>query len=327
MLTENDVINAYRYILGREPESEQAIVSHLSLASIQELRHRFIESAEFENLYGGMYKLNGNIDDLMPPQDLPLMHVDVDADQLQLQKLLNRIRSEWESFGKEEPHWSVITHDSYKKQYLDDDNIKNFFQSGLFVVKIIKAFFKRNNLYYKDFENCLELGCGVGRITLHLSDLFQHVVGLDISKFHIDICREELHRKNIHNVSLSCINNVEQLKDISDFDFFCSFIVLQHNPPPVIKLLLECFLKKLTPGGVAIFQVPTYQKSYCFNLSQYLENPSPLTMEMHVLPQPHVFSIIKQSNCELLEVREDGWAEGRSSNSLSNTFFVMKQRR
>ena len=30
-------------------------------------------------------------------------------------------------------------------------------------------------------------------------------------------------------------------------------------------------------------------------------------MEMHVLPQDALFELIEQSNCDLLEIREDGW--------------------
>jgi SAM-dependent methyltransferase len=266
-----------------------------------------------------------NAEDFMPPQDLSPMHVDVDADPPQIQALLDRIKSEWEGFGKDEPHWSVLTHDDYKQKSLAK-NKNEFYKSGEFVADIIKAFVKRNDLSLENYKTCFELGCGVGRVTLHLSHIFKHVTGVDISKFHLDICREELRQSDVRNVSLVCITDINQLHALPSFDFFCSFIVLQHNPPPIIKLMLERILDKLDPGGVAIFQVPTFRETYHFDLDQYLKHPKPLHMEMHVLPQPHVFSILKKANCDLVEIREDGWAAGRTPHGLSNTFFVTKQR-
>ena len=323
MVNKIDVVNAYRYILGREPESDAAIMSHTSIASIEELRSRFIESPEFANKYF-KNKMQINVDNFMPPQDMSPMYVDVDADLDQMQALFDRIKCEWEEFGKEEPHWSVLTHESYKQKTLSE-NRDLFFQSGKFVLNILKTFAERNHLSLENYKTCFELGCGVGRTTLHLSRIFEQVIGADISRSHLSVCRDELRQNNVENVSLICITDVKQLQDLPNFDFFCSFIVLQHNPPPVIKLMLEYLLNKLTPGGIAIFQVPTYRQSYRFDLFQYLRHPPSPHMEMHVLPQPHVFSTLKKTNCELMEIREDGWADGRSPDSLSNTFFVRKQ--
>jgi hypothetical protein len=46
-VTRNDVQMAYRLILGREPESEEAIAVHLQWQSLSELRIAFLSSAEF----------------------------------------------------------------------------------------------------------------------------------------------------------------------------------------------------------------------------------------------------------------------------------------
>jgi len=50
-LTRDDVIWAYRYILGREPESEDVIGVHLNCADRGELRAHMLESEEFSNKY------------------------------------------------------------------------------------------------------------------------------------------------------------------------------------------------------------------------------------------------------------------------------------
>ena len=75
----------------------------------------------------------------------------------------------------------------------------------------------------------------------------------------------------LKNVELHCINAVDQIAALPTFDCFISLIVLQHNPPPVIAFLLRTILRKLTPGGLAYFQVPTYQRGAVFKADEYLQ--------------------------------------------------------
>jgi SAM-dependent methyltransferase len=89
------------------------------------------------------------------------------------------------------------------------------------------------------------------------------------------------------------------------FDLWFSHIVLQHNPPPVIANVLRRMFSMLAPGGVAIFQVPTYSPGYRFNAEVYLAEPRQKNIEMHCLPQPVVFKLAAQAGCIPLEVRED----------------------
>ena len=321
MVSKDDVLCAYRYILGREPENPGALEAHMSLANVATLRAYFMDSAEFRNEVLPRYQSGENF---FPSQTLEPMHVESEGSPEQLAAVLDRIRLEWEDFGKTEPHWSVLTHDTFKQKALDE-NRQEFFESGQFVTHIIDAFLRRHALTIPQNASCLELGCGVGRITAHLARRFKTVIGVDISKFHLEICAQELKDQAIDNVSLVCLDRPQTLLDLPAFDFFCSFIVLQHNPPPAMAFLLDTILGKLTRGGIAVFQLPTYRQGYRYDLKEYLSTPEPLHMEMHVLPQPQVLRIIERNSCRLLEIREDGWAEGRTTTGLSNTFFIVKQ--
>jgi hypothetical protein len=86
--------------------------------------------------------------------------------------------------------------------------------------------------------------------------------------------------------------------------------------------LIGAALRSLRAGGIAIFQVPTYQEGYSFRIKDYLAQPPTLDMEMHCIPQHVVFSLIAEEHCKILEVREDGWI-GRG-HSISNTFVVQR---
>jgi len=320
MVTKEDVIAAYRLILGREPESRAAIEAHLSAESLPKLREKFLNSQEFIRHFGAGF---ANIDDHFPSQIMTPIRVDTVANSDEQARLHTRIRQEWESFGQSEPHWSVLTHEEYK-QNLISENREQFFESGEYVCKILKSASACTDIVLPAEGTCLELGCGVGRITMHLAKMFKSIIAVDISQYHLDICGEELKRAGVENVRLLHLSALDNLEQLPTFNCFVSFIVLQHNPPPVIAYTLNVMLSKLERNGVALFQVPTHRQGYQFDLKNYLDNPGPLTMEMHVLPQLKVFEIISKNHCQPLYIREDGWADGRTQECISNTFFLKK---
>ena len=106
-------------------------------------------------------------------------------------------------------------------------------------------------------------------------------------------------------------------------DFFYSVIAFQHNPPPVILTLIRNAMTALKPGGIAMFQVPTYIAGYSFNLTNWLATDQTLLMEMHCVPQDAVMEIISLSGCRLLSVREDGCSNA-TIGMVSNTFLCVK---
>jgi SAM-dependent methyltransferase len=107
-------------------------------------------------------------------------------------------------------------------------------------------------------------------------------------------------------------------------DLFYSRIVLQHNPPPIIDFVLQKLIRALKPGGIGIFQVPTYGVGYSFNLREFLQSPQPHDMEMHCFPQAELFSLVAQAGACLVEVREDD-APGRRDLFISNNFVIKKK--
>lgn len=317
MVTKQDVVAAYRLMLGREPEGEAVVTALAAVPTLQDLRQRFLHAPEFQA------QLPSRVETFLPRLDLPPARVDTEASPAQLRALLDRVKAEWEELGRNEPHWSVLTHANFQKANLAAHR-DDFFKSGSYVATILEAFGRRHGLSCADFRSCFELGCGVGRITMHLSRLFPRVVAADISKFHLDVCGEELRRAALSNVELLCLTDVAQLQTMPRFDAFVSLIVLQHNPPPVIRLLLRSILERLAPKGIGVFQVMTWRAGYSFDLAHYLATPKPLHMEMHVFPQTAAFETIAAADCRVLEMREDSFASPRRSDILSNTFFVRK---
>ena len=101
----------------------------------------------------------------------------------------------------------------------------------------------------------LEIGCGVGRMTVHLAEIFGHVDAIDISDEMIAIARR--HLGAAANVSLH-VTSGRDLAPFGDrsFDFCFSFIVFQHIPDrsAVIGYLREAH-RTLRRAAIFKFQV------------------------------------------------------------------------
>jgi hypothetical protein len=60
-----------------------------------------------------------------------------------------------------------------------------------------------------------------------------------------------------------------------------------------------------------------------FEVERYMHSTPTNTMEMHFLPQHEIFKVIDESNCRMLEMREDAMV-GAEDTMLSNTFLIQK---
>ncbi len=101
----------------------------------------------------------------------------------------------------------------------------------------------------------LEIGCGLGRMTKHIADIFGEVYGVDVSGEMIKQARKRLKsQKNIYLYE----NNGYDLSEFKGnyFDFIFSFIVFQHIPSKdaVFNYIREAY-RVMKPNAVFKFQV------------------------------------------------------------------------
>ena len=116
----------------------------------------------------------------------------------------------------------------------------------------------------------------------------------------------------------------DALQRLAGIDFFFSMIVLQHNPPPVIIEILRAAFVGLNAGGYAFFQVPTFNNSYRFSTSAYLNDEAGArSMEMHFVPQEVIFDAARQEGMKVLAVLADHCV-GNYDKWNSNTFLLQK---
>jgi SAM-dependent methyltransferase len=258
------------------------------------------------------------------PLDYPKIVVETEASDEELRKICDHLAATWTKMGKQEPYFTVAAHEKFKMANIPN-NKGEFFRSGFETLGEIEAITNRYDVDIRKYKDCFELGCGVGRMTGALASAFDKVFGMDISASHLAVAAEELSKAGRTNVEFRKFDNLASIDALPDFDFFTSFYVIQHNPPPIAAVLLEKILAKLRVGGAACFQCQTYQRHYRFTVGEYLEmidgrRNKGDSWEMHVLPQPTIFDVLRRTGVSLLEVREDGCL----GTGISQTFLARR---
>lgn len=316
-ITKNDVEAAFRLILAREPESQATIDYFLGCcASLDELRTQLINSAEFRAMLGG----DTGRPDTALIDDRKNQLVEFDAAPAQLLKLWAQVGRSWETLGQGQPFNSVVTADEFLSENFDTHETE-FWKTGSHDTDKILNICESCGIDLGPLKVALEYGCGVGRASMYLSSLFDKVHSLDISRYHLDIAKQRAAQLHLNNIDFKLVETTS-FDHLPEFDFVYSRLVLQHNPPPIMSFILSGLLQKLNPGGVGIFQIPVYMSGYSFNTTRYLKSTPP-DLDMHCLPQSHIFDLVKQAGCTLRELREDGDI-GNLGEWVSNTITVRK---
>src|SRR3546814_10303317 len=132
------------------------------------------------------------------------------------------------------------------------------------------AFFRRSKATFPTDGRCLEVGCGVGRVTAALAPRIRSITAYDISRSHLKLAKEQLKALGIRNAEFVSSADIADLRSLQPFDFIFSIIVLQHNPPPIIAKMIRSICQLLAAGGCAYFQVPTRSEEHTSELQSLM---------------------------------------------------------
>ena len=321
MTSRSDVMEMYRALLDREPESDEVVdaqvQAHENRAS---LRQAILASGEFQ--------ARNPVATAWAP---PYYHhfesqVDMSTSREQLDQLFAKVSDGWTKLGAAEPHWSVLNDRKYE-QVAISENMDGFYASGFDDKRGLDAFCSRNSIRYRKGV-CVELGCGVGRITSALASSFERVVALDVSPNNLAVCERHLKDHKIANVELRLVKTIQEFQSLPEFDVFFSLITLQHNPPPVQHFILDTILDKGSQGAISFFQTPHYWSNYSYSSASYLRKGLKLLkrsladhMEMHPLPMRFVNESLTRAGYKLIEVSQDNC----TGHPGSFTYFSQRQ--
>lgn len=165
---------------------------------------------------------------------------------------LDELKKDWDALGRIDPMWAVLTHDDRRDRGWDEEA---FFATGRAEIAGVVADLERLGLPARR-ERCLDFGCGVGRLTQALAAHFTRCDGVDIAPSMLEAAR----RLNRHADRIAFhLNDTDDLSlfPSGTFDLVYSNIVLQHVGPEAAKAYMREFVRVLSPGGLALFQLPS----------------------------------------------------------------------
>ena len=157
----------------------------------------------------------------------------------------------WDDWAKADPLWAIVSDPTQKGGKWD---VEEFFATGRADVQALQREVADLGLQ-PGTGRCLDFGCGVGRLTQSLAEVFDRADGLDISETMIDLARGY----NRHGER--CVYQVNVAPDLrvfadNTFDLIFTTMVLQHNPPDIARGYIAEFARILVPGGLAVFDMP-----------------------------------------------------------------------
>lgn len=247
---------------------------------------------------------------------------------------LKGLQNNWDTLGKADPFWAILSDPAKKGGKWETEE---FFRSGRLAVKNLMehAASLKKDLPHK---KALDFGCGAGRLTQALCEYFENCYGVDIAPSMIDLANK------FNRFGYRCryfVNETEDLRIFEDesFDFVITFLVLQHMKPEFSKSYMREFLRVLSPGGLAVFQVPgelnpnlliTRLKknpltggliNLMINAKKRFNKDIASKIDMYGVPKNEVLRLVEDNGGRILEVRENGWA---GMEWVSFTYYVTK---
>jgi SAM-dependent methyltransferase len=176
--------------------------------------------------------------------------MEVTMNSLRLEQQLEKMRRDWDERARENARFYVNTE---KTDWSDED----FFSSGRRTVAEEILTDMINICQGKDPKQMkvLEIGCGAGRVTRALAELFGEVHAVDVSGEMVAMARQALARSP--NVSVYQNNGMDlAVIPPGEYDFAFSTIVFQHIPSyAVIESYVREVARLLRPGALFKFQV------------------------------------------------------------------------
>jgi SAM-dependent methyltransferase len=164
---------------------------------------------------------------------------------------LRDLQANWDTFGRVDPMWAILTDTSKRGRRWDR---AEFFETGRDEIQGLMDYVSAFQIP-RERNTALDFGCGIGRLTQNLCEYFERVVGVDIAPSMI----AEAHECNRHGDRCAyLVNGRDDLSVLPGgaFDLVYCNIVLQHMRPEYSRRYIREFVRLLTPGGVAVFQIP-----------------------------------------------------------------------
>ncbi len=250
--------------------------------------------------------------------------------------VVTELQNTWEILGKDDPLWAVLSHAEKRNGRWSVDE---FLATGETEIARIHELLMKQAGAPVAFQQVLDFGCGVGRLSLAWSKRSREVTGVDIAQSMVQRAREICAaRGNLRFVQ----NTHPDLRDFPDgrFDLVCSLICLQHMPWSIASRYVRDFSRVSAVGGLVAFQIPSgpaarasfgvFRRRLVELLPKQLaaayrrwRHGTAAVFEMHFTPASEVERVAVEAGLKLL-FRVADESAGRGSEGL---LFVFRKER
>jgi len=154
---------------------------------------------------------------------------------------------DWSEIGRRDPYFGVLSVPDYRGATLAPETLEAFYATGRDDIARLLSWI-REDLAVAPQGDALDIGCGVGRLSLALAPHVTSIAGYDVSPTMLQHAAARARSKAVSNASFST-----SLPD-GPFDFFISYLVFQHIPEPQGLALLSEALRRAAPRAILAVQ-------------------------------------------------------------------------
>ena len=155
------------------------------------------------------------------------------------------MRRHWERFAREDPMFYIT---GWRKDWTFED----FFQSGRELADLIVEWLGEET----PTGRLLDIGCGLGRISVAFADHCERVDAIDISESMIEQAKQLDPPPNVH-FAVSSGSDLAAFED-AVFDMVFCYVVFQHIPDDgIVGAYLSEIRRVLKPSAIAVVQFDT----------------------------------------------------------------------
>lgn len=158
----------------------------------------------------------------------------------------------WQRWSEIDPYFGVLADERFRKSSFADHRAEFWTIGALYVAAQMEKAERHFGVLTR--RHALDFGCGVGRLSLPLAEIFEQVVGLDVASAML----VEAQRNSVENgaSNLSFALSDDHLSAARGrFDMVMSCIVFQHIPVKRGMAILNQLLDRVELGGVLSLQI------------------------------------------------------------------------
>jgi ubiquinone/menaquinone biosynthesis C-methylase UbiE len=165
----------------------------------------------------------------------------------------DQLQKSWAEWGRKDPLFAVLSEREKKHHRWNEDE---FFKTGCSEIEHVMEYVDALP-HPPPRTRALDFGCGVGRLTQPLCSYFEECHGVDVAPTMLSLAQKYNQRPEQCHFHLNQRSDLRLFPD-RHFSFIYSHLVLQHMRPEFAEEYVREFVRLLSLGGIALFQIPSH---------------------------------------------------------------------